>query len=348
MKAEQRHRLEHNALADRVGKVVQTVKSAPATQSLALWLGVAAVVIVIIAWQLFRSASYMETSGLWRTLDSATRGTDEVIHTLEGLRDDHPGTTVATSAGFQLARLRFQEGQANLGNSLEFDRKDAIKKLIGVRASYAQLAKDSADAPLQMQEAMLMQAKIDESLTGVADPDKPGEMLGSLDRAKEEYQALVTKYPDSAAAMMAKKRLEDLDKDKAQIESFYTQFNELLTKPTLPSGPITTPQFPRLPEGLKLPFESTPSGGTPTGATPPAVQPGDFKVPAAPPGKPDDGKTNPAAEKGKAPTVPALPSTPPDGKGATEAPGAKKSAEPAKSKAEDTNSKTPPAADKKK
>ena len=51
MKAEHRHRLEQNALADRVGRVVQSVKAAPATQSLALWLGVAAVVIVIIAWQ---------------------------------------------------------------------------------------------------------------------------------------------------------------------------------------------------------------------------------------------------------------------------------------------------------
>lgn len=348
MKAEQRHRLEHNALADRVGKVVQSVKSAPATQSLALWLGVAAVVIVIIAWQLFRSASYIETSGLWRTLDAATRQGDMgVIQSLESLRDEHPGTTVGTSAGFQLARLRLQEGQANLGNSLEFDRKDAIKKLVSVRSLYAQLAKDSVDAPLQMQEAMLMQAKIDESLTGVADPDKPGEMLGSLDRAKEAYQALATKYPDSAAGVAAKKRLEDLEKNKAQIETFYTEFNDILTKPHLPPGPATPP-IPGFPPAPKLPIESTPSTGKPSSTLPPEVKPGDFTVPPAAPGKTNDSKASPAGEKGKSPTVPALPTTPPDGKQGSDAAGAKKLAEPAKSKPEDGGSKSSPAADKKK
>jgi hypothetical protein len=347
MKAEQRHRLEQNALAERVGKVVQSVKSAPATQSLALWLGLAAVVIVIIAWQFFRSASYIESSALWRTLSSATRGGEDVIRSLEGLRDDHPGTTVGTAAGFQLARLDFQEGQANLGNSLEFDRKAAIKKLVSVRAKYAQLAKDSADSPLQLQEAMLMQAKIDESLTGVADPDKPTEMLGSLAQAKEGYQALATKFPESAAGQIAKKRLEVLDRDKAQIQTFYTDFNELLTKAPLPPGPVTTPPLPNFPAAPKLPFESTPPTGKPAGETPPAVKPGDFKVPPATPSKPADGKTGAADEKGKIPTVPALPSTPAGSKTGAETPGDKKAAESAKPKADDS-SKTPPAADKKK
>ena len=210
---------------------------------------------------------------------------------------------------------------------------------------YAQLAKDSADAPLQMQEAMLMQAKIDESLTGVADPDKPGEMLGSLDRAKEEYQALATKYPDSAAGAAAKKRLDELEKNKAQIESFYTEFNEILTKPHLPPGPVTTSPIPNFPALPKLSIESSPSTGKASGTTPPDVKPLDFRVPP--------GRANPTtARRIHLPTREdadgsALPTSPPDGRTGSSA-GRKKSTEPAKPKADDASSKTPPAADKKK
>ena len=239
MKAEHRHRLETNALADRVGRVVQTVKSAPATQSLALWLGVLAIVIVIISWQLFRSASYTETSTLWRTLDGATENVGEVMHTLENLQDEHAGTTAGTSAGFLLARIKLQDGQANLGNTLDIDRKEAIKKMVSAREMYAKLAKDSADAPLLAQESLMMQAKIDESLIGVANPEKQGEVLSTFNQARDGYQALATKYPDSPAGIEAKKRLDDLEKNKAQIEKFYTDYNTLLSAPR-PVSPIST------------------------------------------------------------------------------------------------------------
>ena len=315
MKAEERHRLQHNALADRVSRVVEGVKSAPATQSLALWLGVIAVIIVIVAWQFFHSASLTETSFLWRMLNGATREPEDVIHVLDSLRDDHPGTTVGTSAGYQVARLKFRAGQASLGNAVSFERKDAIKNLVEARGLYVQLMKDSGDAPLLMQESMLMQAMIDESLTGVADPEKPTETLGSLAQAKEQYQALATKYPDSAAGVAASKRLTELEKNKGEIESFYTKFNELMAAAPPASNPIDTnpiPAFPnldlpKLPPGLTNPESKPPE-------TPASAKPGETKAPGAGvvPAKPGDGKptTNPSTPLGKTPTVPPLPAVP--------------------------------------
>jgi hypothetical protein len=309
MKAEQRHRLETNTLADKVGRAVETVRSAPATQSLALWLGIAAVLIVIIAWQFFRSAAHAETSSLWRTLDAATRDTGDVLHTLQSLQEDHPGTTVGTSAGYQLARIKLQDGQMNLGNSLELDRKEAIKKLIDARGQYEKLAKESTDMPLLQQESLMMQAKIDESLIGVADPDKPGETLSTLAKAMGEYEALAKKFPDSAAGVAAQKRLDTLEKDKSQIENFYTQYNELLaisrssSPPILPST-LEKPKLPPLPPNLSNPEmppiqipPATKPGETKPGAPAPAKSPED-KAKATTPAKPVDKKAGQATGKG--------------------------------------------------
>jgi hypothetical protein len=347
MKAEQRHRLQHNALADRVGRVVEGVKSAPATQSLALWLGVIAVIIVIVAWQFFHSASLVENSFLWRMLNEATREPEDVIHVLDSLRDDHPGTTVGTSAGYQLARLKFRAGQANLGNAVSFDRKDAIKNLVEARNLYAQLVKDSSEMPLLMQESMLMQAMIEESLTGVADPEKPTEKLGSLAKAKEQYQALATKYPESAAGVAAAKRVGELEKNQAEIESFYTKFNELMAAAPPASSPIDTnpiPAFPdlklpKLPEGLSNPDVKLPE-------TPATAKPGETKAPGAgaTPEKPADGKptTNPVTPPAKPPTIPPLPTVPePAGTKPGDKPPATKAPEPTSPKTGDA--KTPPA-----
>src|SRR5262249_31712155 len=142
----------------------------------------------------------------------------------------------------------------------------------------------------------------------------------------------------------------DLEKNKAQIESFYTEFNDILTKPHLPPGPATPspalPNFPALPPNL--PLGNTPSSGRPSSSLPPEVKPGDFKVPPAPPGKTADGKGSRAGDKGKNPTVPALPTTQPETKKGSEPTGDKKSGEAAKTKADAPSSKSPPAADKKK
>jgi hypothetical protein len=218
--------------------------------------------------------------------------------------------------------------------------------LIAARGMYVQLAKDSADVPLQMQEAMLMQAKIDESLTGVADPDKPGEMLGSLEKAKEQYQALASKYPDSAAGIAAKKRLEELEKNKAQIESFYAQLNELLTAPR-PSSPAIQspgpvfPSLPQLPPGLRNPDVKAPE-------PPAADKAGANKAPApaATPAKPADGKAN-SSPAPSTPTVPTIPATPADGKPAPAVPPAAKTPESAAPKAGEGKSSPVPAPDKK-
>ena len=80
-------------------QVVQSVKSAP-RRSRWQWLGVVAIHrhcgVAIV------SGAYISHLRALAKLDSATR--EPTGHSLaKNLRDDHPGTTVGTSAGFQLA-----------------------------------------------------------------------------------------------------------------------------------------------------------------------------------------------------------------------------------------------------
>jgi hypothetical protein len=339
MKAEERHRLHHNALADGVQRLVEGVKTAPARQSLSLWLALGAVVVAVVAWQLYRSSSASVTSSLWLQFNDATHDAAQGDALLNDLDKKYAGTAAGRAARFQVARRKFMMGQENLDSS--FDREEAIKNLKSARDLYAQLGKESSDEPLLIQEALMAVAKADEALAAVPDPDKAGEMCGSLDRALEAYQELAKKYPESPQGKAAAKRATDLKENRAEIDKFYTQLSEMLTTPPRPS-PTNT-----LNPNVFIPPPSPPTG------------PGSTTLPALPvPANPSGLLTTPGAPApgASAPSTNAVPelklspdSKPASGKGDGKVGPAEKPTPPAASKSGDskTAATPPPAPDKK-
>lgn len=260
MKAEHRHQLHTNALADSVGRMVQGMKTAPKSTSLVIWLGIGALVVILVAWQVYRTTAAERTSAEWLKLDEATEATLNKEGPYIQVAQDYPGSMVSRSAQFQVARERILVGEQNLTNMIM--RPEAIKALKSARELYTILATESADTPILMQEALMAVAKVDESLIGVPDPEKPGEVCSTIDKARTAYLAVAEKYPDSPNGKAAASRAQQLEKERAQWEKFYAQLNELSSppKPNLP-GDSTPPPQPKIPlpdTSIKVPAPTMP------------------------------------------------------------------------------------------
>jgi hypothetical protein len=232
MKAQHRHELKTNALADRMGGLLQSMKSAPKTTSVLVWVFIILALGTYAVWQYQASAAQSQRSELWTQVDQGTHEPEGGTRSLEELGKNHSGSIAGRAANFTLARLNFQEGQEGLDS---FRRTEAVQKLVQAREMYQKLSKQCADAPALAQEALMGLAKAEESLVGIAvpksDEDKTEEptYYGSLDKALEYYRQLADKYPDSPLGKAAAKRVEDLEKPETreQIEKVYTEINRL-------------------------------------------------------------------------------------------------------------------------
>ena len=95
MKAEKRHQLQRNALADGVGRLLQGMKSAPTTRSTLAWVFVILTVGTVVVWQYGAFATQAHYSALWTQVDSASRdlasGGEKLRQLGEENRDSLPG-----------------------------------------------------------------------------------------------------------------------------------------------------------------------------------------------------------------------------------------------------------------
>src|SRR5262245_62095660 len=71
MKAEHRKELHTNLLADRMGKLLQSVKAGPTSNSWVIWLGLGLVVLTVFVWRVYSSRSLESRSDLWVKIDEA-------------------------------------------------------------------------------------------------------------------------------------------------------------------------------------------------------------------------------------------------------------------------------------
>lgn len=250
MKAEHRHELHTNLLADRMGRLVKGMKSAPSTTSTYVWVFLIVAVVAVIAWQYYSRSTYTAQSALWMDLSDATHeamgGPAKLVKISQEARGSLPGRT----ARYQLTRMDFHSAQRDLTSVAAPERADAVRRLKEVRERYAQLLKESSDSPVLSQEAMMGIAKAEESLIGVTDSEKPEETLGSLAKALEDYKALAKKFPESVLGRAAAKRAEEIEAKGPEIEKFYAELNQLLapkplTTPTVtPSPTLPAPVIP--------------------------------------------------------------------------------------------------------
>ena len=226
MKAEHRKELHTNLLADRMGRLVQGMKTAPRSTSITVWVFVVLALGTLGVWRIAAWSTQSNMSALWRSVDEATHNPDEGRRQLDNIGKQNPGTLPGRAARFELARMQFEEGQTGLTSM--FRRTQAIASLKGARDLYGKLAKECADAPLLAQEALMGVAKAEESLVGIADPENLEEKLGSLDRAVEDYRQLSGKFPDSVLGKAAAQRALELEEQRSNVEGFYTELNQIL------------------------------------------------------------------------------------------------------------------------
>ena len=196
MKAEHRKELETNVLADRMGRLLDTVKQKPQRGTVG-WvvLGVVVAVVMFLTVRWYRMAQN-ERSEAWYDYYLI-----QITGDIRGLREAQnvPGKAVR----FLVASDQLWDGVTKIGA----DPAGTKEKLQRAKNLYEELRKECEDDPVLLPEAIYGQALAEESL---AIEDRK-----YLDIAIDTYKVLVEKHPKSAYGKLAEKRLEILnDPDK--------------------------------------------------------------------------------------------------------------------------------------
>jgi tetratricopeptide (TPR) repeat protein len=218
MKAEHRKESPAHAVRQRVGRLLNDLKARPSTSSLIFWLVLLLVVVLVAGWYVISRQEKERASTRWLKYDEST-----TVEDLEALARDHPGTTAATAARFEQARLLLRQGLDKYAASEEKERAEAQDKLKKAADLYEQLAKEASAYPLLVQEAFRGAAKARES-------------LGDLDGALKDYEQLASAKPETEvtrAAAEAVKNLKDPDTRK-KLETFYSDLKQLTSAKPLP------------------------------------------------------------------------------------------------------------------
>jgi hypothetical protein len=237
MKAEHRHQLHTNVLADRMGRLLQGMKSAPRSTSTLVWVFIVLIFATFVVWQYAASSLGRDRSALWTSLDQATHDPGNGPGRLQALETVNPGTIAARAAAFQLARWKLQQG---LGLIATDDRARAVPLLEEARVLYGKLVDQCTTDPLLAQEAMMGRATAEESLAiqpaatqetqvdGKSEEAKGEEHGGSLNKALEYYRELAKKYPDSILGKKADERAKELEQpaSRSKFEQFYAAVNK--------------------------------------------------------------------------------------------------------------------------
>ncbi len=229
MKAEHRKELHTNYLADRMGRLVQGMRSGPqSTGSTVAWVLISLTIGTIVVW--YVTAMNSNRSPLWVKFEEDA--TQRNLAGLEKLTRDYPGTLPARASRFEIARVNLQSGLANLYSS---QRDSAISQIKNAKRLYGELVKECAGDPILAPQALIGAAKAEEALVGIPKGDNPAESEESLDKALGYYEELVKNYPKSFLAKTAQERIDNLGKtanDPAReaAEKFYQEMRKLVAE----------------------------------------------------------------------------------------------------------------------
>jgi hypothetical protein len=239
MKAEQRKELETNALADRMGHLVQRVKTQQRRTTLYWAIMVAVLFIVVFVAIRWFYTTRTENSRRWVGLEIGAR-TQYFPETpgLDALTKDNPETNQGKAARFQVAWFFYWElGIKRLG----IESGDALKKLETAGALYTKLAEECADDPVWEPEALYALAVIEE--TRSVQEIKVAE---HLEIAKRRYEDVLKKHKESARGKLADQWLKDYEdpEKRRELESFYTEMRGALNirDPILPKKGLDFPK----------------------------------------------------------------------------------------------------------
>ncbi|HEY2412671.1 MAG TPA: tetratricopeptide repeat protein [Pirellulaceae bacterium] len=310
MKAERRHELKHNELADWLGERMEMVK--PHTTG--ILLGLALLAAIVLATAFYFSGETHAAATAWSSYFDAFNDRDPQ-RVLQDLATKQSGSKAAWWAQAALGDMNLSEGTSLLYS----DRKEAQKRLEAAEAAYKQV--ERADDPMLKNRALLGLARVYESTF------KP-------DEARKYYEQVAASEKDSPLGKQAAadaKRLKD-SRELAFLDWFATQTPKRpapfpgvgANVPNLPSDLPDRPNL-ELPKSLGLdnigtgaPAEPPPAFPAPLGASPAAAT-----TDAVPADATKAGEAKPA--DAAAPQAPAPDAAKPDESGAGEKSSEKKS-----------------------
>lgn len=263
MKSERRHELEHNVLADWLGKTIPKIK--PYSSSILLGVLIVALGATLVHW--WTGHSYAKWGDAWDAY-YASFGDPNAAEELDKVAEQYAHSEVGEWATATAADLRLQDGC----NKLFSNRTMANQELSKAVSGYLKVL-ERARHPMLRERATFGLARAKES-------------QGDLDDALKSYEEVVKQWPKGAFLLTAQQRIDDLSRKSTR--QFYDAFAKAAPKPVPAEGAATGagPEFSdkALPEGPA----AKPSTETPK-ASGSAAQPAS-STSSSPPTKPADAK----------------------------------------------------------
>jgi tetratricopeptide (TPR) repeat protein len=272
MKAERRHELKHNELADWLGERMETVRP----HATGILLGAGLLVVMILGGVWYFGGESQASARAWSQYFEALNDR-EPQKVLNNLATERSGSKAAWWALAALGDMNLGEGAALLHS----DRAEAKKRLDAAEKTYKQV--EASDDPVLKARARLGLGKVYESQFNAT-------------KAREYYEMVAKDQPDSAIGKAAAEDARRM-KDSREV-AFLGWFAEQTPKRPapmsgmggrLPGLPNDLPERPDigLPTGLNLDNVGTglppnPSASfPPPSATLPATPPSDSAAPPA-------------------------------------------------------------------
>jgi tetratricopeptide (TPR) repeat protein len=230
MKAERRHELQHNELADWVAEAIERIK--PYSRAI---VGVAvAAAVLLTTYVVLSGRAERKQSTAWTDYYLAIQGPpDSVEADLEAVIREHEGVAAGQWAQVALADLKLGEGIKAL-----FTDKAAAQKNLESAVEYYEAVIPEAEDPLLVARARFGLARALES-------------QGRLDKAREVYEQIVEASGTNAYVSLAESRLKDLKRDSTK--DFYAWFEQQEPVAMPPASASSLPGTP----GEKLPFDAS-------------------------------------------------------------------------------------------
>ena len=303
MKAEERHKLETNVLADWLGQTFAEVKP------YANWIIVGVVAVLVIAGVAIGWPRYRERASAtaWDAFYNAL-ATDNYVE-FERIAEDYPGTPVAHWGLVVAADARLAQACMQLFS----DKASAAQELRRAIDAYTTVLNETRHPDLR-QRALFGRARAYEAVSG----SRQGE--GEIPKAIADYEQLVENWPTGSYSGLAAEQLKRLKSQETKV--FYDKFAAF--SPARPvskepeSGQKTLPFDPsRLPDSSPSEFskllnlddlkvkgakseqkqeasKAEPAKTEPAKTEPPKTEPPKTEPPKTEPSKTEPSKTEPS------------------------------------------------------
>lgn len=234
MKTERRHELARNELADLIGDKIEALKP----YSTALTATALAVVVAVFAFVLWSRKSEARRAKGWQEYFTASQSVKEGDDDLLKVIDDYPHTSAALWARVSIADRQLAKGIDQLFNDRSLARQSLDDAVEGFRTALDEASDD--------------QILSERATFGLAEAY---EAKNDLSQAREQYQAVIDRWPGGAFAGMAGDRLSDLE--RRGTKDFYDWFAKHSPPPKTPKGPGVPGERPafdtNLPDDLFTP-----------------------------------------------------------------------------------------------